>query len=596
MNRPQGGQPLDALPEETTKPVILVIEDDPTVRRILRTACEKGGYRVVEAVDGASATDQMTRACPNLILQDIMLPDIDGFALVKRLRELPGGADIPILALSGYITRVDQARNLATGFTDYLFKPIAPSHLLRVIGWYLPSTAPLSERARSGRRVLLADDDPVQLKLLTLLFERSGFEVTATSDGTDALEAARRDPPDAVVSDVLMSGLDGFRLCLALGRDPRLASIPIFLTSSHSVSNDDLQVARKVGARGLIPNTLDQRALIEAVIAGLTPVPHSTVGASIDLPEEPDPARLNRELEHQIQVSAGLAQRLSLREAEISLLAGAVSLVAKRGNLRVVLDELLQRCLSASGQARGAVWLLEQGHLLLAAQAGYAGAAAVALSDLFGHSDLLDDALGRAEPLVLPGTALSDDRAARLLDAAGAASLFLVGVRTGTEPLAVVLFAAPDGAQEAEWQPFCSAIAEQFAQAISLSRAFEHAEESEPRDREIAEFTIEGMFRFSPQGQLLSANPALARLLGAPSPEELVSGSPRLDDLFAEPDDARGFMRRCELADPVTSEAQLRHRGGRMVWASLSARAVLDEDGMPCFFEGRAKDITERKR
>ena len=130
-------------------PSILVIEDNPITRKMVRVALTAEGYALLEAPDGRSALKLAGRQFPDLILQDLLLPDVDGFDLVRQLRALPGGAVVPILAISGFLS-TEQARNLPAGFTDYLFKPVAPSHLIRTVQAYLRPTAGFA--GKPGRR------------------------------------------------------------------------------------------------------------------------------------------------------------------------------------------------------------------------------------------------------------------------------------------------------------------------------------------------------------------------------------------------------------------------------------------------------------
>ena len=93
----------------------MVVEDNATTRKMVKIALEAEGYAVVAAGDGASAIDAARNAMPDLVLQDLLLPDMDGFTLVARLRALPGGDAIPILAFTGFVSKVEDARISAAG-------------------------------------------------------------------------------------------------------------------------------------------------------------------------------------------------------------------------------------------------------------------------------------------------------------------------------------------------------------------------------------------------------------------------------------------------------------------------------------------------
>lgn len=121
-----------------------------------------------------------------------------------------------------------------------------------------------------GRRILLVDDNPVQLKLACLQLEYAGFLVEV-APGASAAETALRNGarPDAIVSDVVMDGVDGFDLCRRLRQDPTLARVPIVLMSSAFDEEEDRVLARKLGASALVGRSPNQQACVEALVRSL---------------------------------------------------------------------------------------------------------------------------------------------------------------------------------------------------------------------------------------------------------------------------------------------------------------------------------------
>jgi len=119
-------------------------------------------------------------------------------------------------------------------------------------------------------RLLVADDDPIQLKLALRRLELAGFAVTTATDGTKALALVRSDPPDVVVSDVVMPELDGFGLAEAIRDDAAIAHIPVLLITNSSIDASDRLLAKRSGARDLVvrtPDFGDVIAAIEALLA-----------------------------------------------------------------------------------------------------------------------------------------------------------------------------------------------------------------------------------------------------------------------------------------------------------------------------------------
>ncbi|RME34568.1 MAG: response regulator [Thermoflexia bacterium] len=106
------------------QPTILYIEDNPENRLLVRRILEAEGYRVLEAEDGPSGLEMVRSSLPDLILLDINLPEIDGYALVGRLRQVPGVEKIPIVALTANVMKGDRERTLEAGCDGYIQKPI----------------------------------------------------------------------------------------------------------------------------------------------------------------------------------------------------------------------------------------------------------------------------------------------------------------------------------------------------------------------------------------------------------------------------------------------------------------------------------------
>lgn len=112
---------------------------------------------------------------------------------------------------------------------------------------------PAAKRSGEGPacRVLVVYDDPVQLKLLKLQLDMVGYEVATAVDGFDAYDRARRFMPHAIVSDIMMPGLDGFGLCQIIRGDSRLSHIPVILVTAAQISPDDRNKADSAGASAL---------------------------------------------------------------------------------------------------------------------------------------------------------------------------------------------------------------------------------------------------------------------------------------------------------------------------------------------------------
>jgi two-component system cell cycle response regulator DivK len=109
---------------------ILVVEDQPDNRRILRDMLGNAGYELIEAESGEEALKAVATQRPDLILMDIQLPIMDGYEATRRIRLNPELKSIPIIAVTSYALTGDEAKALAAGCNDYVTKPFSPRALL----------------------------------------------------------------------------------------------------------------------------------------------------------------------------------------------------------------------------------------------------------------------------------------------------------------------------------------------------------------------------------------------------------------------------------------------------------------------------------
>jgi DNA-binding response OmpR family regulator len=151
----------------TTAPgPILVVDDDPKIVRLVRTYLEREGFRVVEAADGRSALAAVALEAPALVVLDLMLPEVDGLAVIRAVRRT---ARTPIIVLSARSAPADRIAGLAEGADDYLPKPFSPAELVLRVQRVLERTA----RGGAGQ-----DAGPAPLRHADLILDPDRHEVT----------------------------------------------------------------------------------------------------------------------------------------------------------------------------------------------------------------------------------------------------------------------------------------------------------------------------------------------------------------------------------------------------------------------------------
>jgi signal transduction histidine kinase/DNA-binding response OmpR family regulator len=211
---------------------ILIIEDDPGAVRLLRAYLETEGYRVEVATDGETGIAAAQADLPDAIILDVLLPGIDGWEVLRRLKGDPALRNLPVVV----VTVVDE-RNVAMnlGAADYFLKPVSREALLDRLSQYTFTT-----KVKMGRvRVLAIDDDPAARELVTNALRPEGFEVVSAASGREGLELALEDPPDLVICDLLMPDMDGYEVVERLHANETTKDVTILILTGQDLSAAD---------------------------------------------------------------------------------------------------------------------------------------------------------------------------------------------------------------------------------------------------------------------------------------------------------------------------------------------------------------------
>ncbi len=170
------------------QPRILVVDDEANIRELLTQEFTEAGYAVTTAANGREAIGEVRRQRPDLVVLDVMMPEMNGFDVAAVLRNDPQTLDIPIIILS--IVQ-DRERGFRLGVDRYLTKPINTDLLFREVGALL-------EQRKSHKRVLIVDDDASAVKTLTDVLKARGYSVTEAR-GHDLFEKAKALQPDIIM-------------------------------------------------------------------------------------------------------------------------------------------------------------------------------------------------------------------------------------------------------------------------------------------------------------------------------------------------------------------------------------------------------------
>ncbi|HUB06137.1 MAG TPA: response regulator, partial [Myxococcales bacterium] len=210
-------------------PTVVVVEDDRRSFDLLRVYLEAAGARVVSARDGEEGLDTVRSLNPAGVVLDILLPGIDGWEVLARLKADPGTAAIPVIVVSMLDER---GRGFALGAAEYLVKPVGKDQLMAA----LYRAAAMPERKHT---VVAIDDDPLAIELVRASLEPEGWTVLGAATGQEGLALIRERQPSAVLLDLLMPGMDGFEVVEALRADPDTRNVPVVILTSKSMTQQD---------------------------------------------------------------------------------------------------------------------------------------------------------------------------------------------------------------------------------------------------------------------------------------------------------------------------------------------------------------------
>jgi len=206
-------------------PLILVIDDDATVREVVGRFLEREGFSVAEADGGKEGLRMARELRPVAVTLDIMMPDLDGWTVLAAIKGDPDLVDLPVVLM----TIVDEKnRGYALGATEYLVKPVDRQKLIDVLRALCGS---------AGRPLLMVDDDDLGRRQMRAALEQQGWTVTEASDGCDALTRLSEARPDVIILDLMMPEMDGFEFLEKMRRTAEWRDIPVVVVTAKDLTD-----------------------------------------------------------------------------------------------------------------------------------------------------------------------------------------------------------------------------------------------------------------------------------------------------------------------------------------------------------------------
>jgi len=211
-------------------PMVLVIDDDPTVHDLVQRFLNKEGLKMIGARSGDEGIRLAKEMHPAVITLDVLMPGMDGWAVLTELKADPAISEIPVIM----VTIMDEKQmGYALGAADYLTKPIDWDRLAAILQRY--------ECARPPCPVLVVEDDPVMREMLHRRLEKEGWKVIDAENGRVALERMTERQPDLILLDLMMPEMDGFQFLDEIHKREDWRPIPIIVVTAKELTAQDRQ-------------------------------------------------------------------------------------------------------------------------------------------------------------------------------------------------------------------------------------------------------------------------------------------------------------------------------------------------------------------
>jgi signal transduction histidine kinase/DNA-binding response OmpR family regulator len=207
--------------------LILVIDDDASVRDLTERFLKRDGFSVVTAGGGKEGLRLAKELHPAAITLDVMMPDLDGWTVLAAIRGDPELSDIPVVLMT---IVDDRNRGYALGATGYMIKPVNREELTSVLR---NICGPI------GRNLLLVDDDDTMRQWIRRVLEPDGWAVVEAENGRVAMARLAEATPDVIVLDLMMPEMDGFEFLVEMRRHAQWQEVPVLILTAKDLTAEE---------------------------------------------------------------------------------------------------------------------------------------------------------------------------------------------------------------------------------------------------------------------------------------------------------------------------------------------------------------------
>ncbi|MEI6596635.1 MAG: response regulator [bacterium] len=263
-------------------PKILIVEDEEFLSDMYKIKFERAGYITVTASDGLEGFELAKKEQPDLILLDLILPRLDGFKVLAKLRQEPSTKKIKVFILSNLGQSDEVNKGMKTGADGYFIKAnLTPSQLLEKVNTIFNNQGKTLKDKKNKivysenfehlainkkqAKILLIEDEEAIINMYKLRFYKEGFQIEVARNGAWGLKLARQKKFDIILLDMVMPAMNGYEAIKILKSDNNTKDVPIIILS-NSAQDGDIKEAKKLGATAyLLKSMITPAKLVQEV-------------------------------------------------------------------------------------------------------------------------------------------------------------------------------------------------------------------------------------------------------------------------------------------------------------------------------------------
>jgi signal transduction histidine kinase/DNA-binding response OmpR family regulator len=325
----------DLTPKDKVR--ILVVDDHPnTAATLARALLQLGeGVNIISASSGRDALEKVKTVGVDILFTDMIMPEMTGLELIEKMQKHPGGRPAYTYLVTAYDVPGLKVTAQRLKVNEVIVKPVRPERICQIASNAMEemklSTRPAKQATVEKKKfkILVADDRPDNVTLLTRYLEYEGYENIIARDGLETLNKVRDEIPDLVLLDVNMPHMDGFAVLEEIRNDPAIGHIPVIILTAARLDPADVQSGLNLGADDYVTKPFDRHELM---------------------------ARIRTKL--RVKETEDVIRR---RNRELNLLPEIGRELSARTDISELITVLLHRCVETLGAISGHVLIMNTG-------------------------------------------------------------------------------------------------------------------------------------------------------------------------------------------------------------------------------------------